>query len=679
MVDQDSTPDANKRLGTRLIWGVALLLVVLAAELALSARQQSQTFDEAAHIFAGYRYWKNFDFGINPEHPPLIKLVAAIPLLRLPLRTPPVPNTVFKVMEYDGGRDFLYENDANSLLWRARLAAAVFTVALALAIFLIAKSMKGEGAAFLALVLFIFEPNFLAHGALVTTDVGAALGLFLGVGSFYLYLKQPSLLRLAGAGLAAGLCLGAKHSGILLLPVLLALAVTEMFPLWDPAAKRFTPGLAKKGLHLAGALVAITTLAWIVLWSLYGFRYAARPAALSVNPTLTEFARQMQLGHSDALLKIAQWHLLPESYLYGVANIYAQGALPTVLFGKYYSEAQWFYFPAIFLVKSTLAFLVLCLLAPFCAALWGKSLRREILFLVVPAAIYLAVAMNSGFNYGVRHLLPVYPFLIVLIGIGAWELSRRHRALAWAVAALVLFHAASSLRAFPDYIPYSNRLWGGSQNTFRILADSNVDWGQGLMEVKAYLEERNIKDCWLAYFASVAVDVSYYGIPCRPLPTSYTELKGWPAPVIPAEVDGPVLISATEIAGVYWRADWANPYLPFRKRAPSAVIAGSILVYEGKVDLSQVSALTHEKASMKLLADHQLEQALAEAETAVEIAPDRPIAHATRSMILSAIGRKPEAGTELNKARAMASAILAEREKAGTMKFTLSGFRWQSK
>src|SRR5216684_4488079 len=132
-------PDAPRRM--RLVMGVTLLLVVMAAELALSARQQSQIFDEACHIFAGYRSWKNFDFGINPEHPPLVKLVAAIPLLGLPLRTPPVPAAYFKSVEYASGREFLNANDADLLLSRARLAAGIFTILLAVAVFCVARSM----------------------------------------------------------------------------------------------------------------------------------------------------------------------------------------------------------------------------------------------------------------------------------------------------------------------------------------------------------------------------------------------------------------------------------------------------------------------------------------------------------------------------------------------------------
>jgi hypothetical protein len=649
--------DGPRRI--RLVIGVALLLAIMTAELAQSARQQSQTFDEACHIFAGYRYWKTFDFGINPEHPPLVKLVAAIPLLRLPLRDPSVPDEYFRTVEYDIGRDFLYANDAKSLLWRARLAAASFTICLALTVFLVAYSMWGAGPAFLALILLVFEPNILAHGALVTTDVGVTFGLFLAVGSFYFYLKKPSALRLVGAGLATGLCLGSKHSGVLIFPMLFFLALAELLPFRDLATKQHAPDLAKRAFRQVAVLAAISAIALVVLWSLYGFRYAARPSGVSVNPPLSQFAPQMGPHASAIVLKIAHWRLLPEAYLYGVVSIYSPGVLPTVIFGKYYPKAQWFYFPAIFIIKSTVAFLLFCCLTPWSATLRDKQFRREVLFLLIPPGIYLAAAMVSGINYGVRHLLPVYPFLIVLVASCAWYLGRRRRVLAAFLAVLVLFHVASSVRAFPNYISYANELWGGPENAHRILADSNVDWGQGLIALKEYIDERQIKNCWLGYFASVVVDVSYYGIPCKPLPTSYMDLHRLPLPVLFPQIDGPVFISSTEISGTYWRADWANPYLSFRHIHPSALIADSILVYDGRVDVSALSALTHENQSMQLLHAGKLDQALAEAEMAVAIAPNRPIAHATRGMVLSAMGRGFQARDEIMKARTMALAILA--------------------
>src|SRR4029077_5897030 len=311
--------------------------------------------------------------------------------------------------------------------------------------------MWGAGPAFLALTLLVFEPNFLAHGALVTTDIGVTFGIFLGVGCFYFYLKKPSALRLAGAGLAAGLCLGAKHSGILLFPMLLFLALSELLSLRDPDTRKFAPDLAKKALRQAASLAAITAISLAVLWSFYGFRYAARPSGLSVNPPLPEFAKYMGHNSSAIVLRVARWHLLPESYLYGVVDISSPGTLPTVIFGKYYPAAQWFYFPSIFIVKSTLAFLIFCCLAPLSVALRGKQFRREMLFLIIPTVIYLAVAVSSGINYGVRHLLPIYPFLIILVSFAAWNLSKRHRALAALVAVLVLCHVASSVSAFPNY------------------------------------------------------------------------------------------------------------------------------------------------------------------------------------------------------------------------------------
>jgi len=648
-------PDAWRRFG--IILGAALLLAVMGAELALSARQQSQTFDEAVHIFAGYRYWKNFDFGVNPEHPPLVKLVAALPLLRLPLRVPvALPDADFKMVEYAAGRDFLYGNDAKGMLSRARMAAAAFTICLALAVFAVAYSMWGVGPAFLALALLVFEPNFLAHGALVTTDIGVTLGIFLGVVSFYWYLKKPSALRLAVAGLAAGICLSAKHSGTLLFPMLVCLALAELLPLRDPVTRKFSPDLSKRALRQFGSIAAIGAISLVVLWSMYGFRYAARPAGQRVTPSLPEFAGNIAPAKSALVLQIARWHLLPESYLFGVVDISSPGTIPTVILGKYYPSAQWFYFPSVFVVKCTLAFLALCCLVPLSAGLRERRFRREVLFLIIPVAVYLIVAMGSGINHGIRHLLPLFPYVIILVSVAAWELGRRHRALATVVLVLVVAHAASSLRAFPNYIPYANELWGGPAKTHEILADSNVDWGQGLVAMKQYIDHRQIKNCWFAYFGSLIVDVSSYGIPCQPLPTAFSDLVQLPMPVVPAQVDGPVFLSATEVTRTFWRADWVNPYSSFQRTPPSALIADSILVYDGKVDLSQVSALTHEDLAMRLMNEKKLDEALAEAAAAVEVAPNRPIAHVTRSAVLSAMGRREEALEEMSKAESAAGA-----------------------
>jgi tetratricopeptide (TPR) repeat protein len=224
----------------------------------------------------------------------------------------------------------------------------------------------------------------------------------------------------------------------------------------------------------------------------------------------------------------------------------------------------------------------------------------------------------------------------------------------------LVFHAVSSLRAFPNYIPYANEVWGGPAKVHEILADSNVDWGQGLVALKQYIDQRHIQNCWFAYFGQLIVDVSYYGIPCKALPTAFADLIQMPMPILPPQVDGPVFISATEMSRTYWRADWINPYLPFQEKAPSSLIADSILVYDGKVDLSEVSALTHENLASEFLSEHKFDQALSEAEAAVAVAPNRPIAYVTRGRILLAMGKSAEADDELRKADQIANAILAQ-------------------
>ncbi len=112
----------------------AVLFVVLFAELFFSVRQNSQTFDESAHIYAGYSYWKHGDFGINPEHPPLAKMLATLPLLPLHLDVQPPLPIPFRPASFLGGRTFLYTHNADQLLLRARLAMSIFTFALALLI-----------------------------------------------------------------------------------------------------------------------------------------------------------------------------------------------------------------------------------------------------------------------------------------------------------------------------------------------------------------------------------------------------------------------------------------------------------------------------------------------------------------------------------------------------------------
>jgi 4-amino-4-deoxy-L-arabinose transferase-like glycosyltransferase len=478
-------PPLRKLYGPAGAW---LLLLVLLCELTLSIRNQSLSWDEGDHIFAGYMAWKTFDYGLNPEHPPLVKALATLPLLAMHLGTPVLKGYAdFRKEAYFGGRDLLFgrgEAAADRMIFTVRMAAAIFSLLLGWLVFIAAREMFGTGAALFALALLVFEPNLIAHGAYVTTDMGIACLMFASVYSIYRYVKAPSAGRLAVTGAVTGLALAAKHSGVLLLPIGIALLLAEIF--WCPPA----PGQSRwrKALQLAGAFLAVMAIALFVLWTFYGYRYAARPAGLALNPSLTEYISSLK-GVEPAVYKIvARLHILPESYLFGLIDVRrVSNSFPTYIFGQVHAHGVWYYFPAAFLIKSTIGFVALLLIAGY-AALAGKlRARRELLFLTIPPLVYVLIATGTGLNIGARHNLPIYPFLFVLIGGAVYALSKQSRAWAYAAAALLAFHMISASLSYPVYLAYSNEFWGGPSNTYKYLSDSNTDWGQQLKAVKHYL------------------------------------------------------------------------------------------------------------------------------------------------------------------------------------------------
>jgi 4-amino-4-deoxy-L-arabinose transferase-like glycosyltransferase len=652
-------PRLSKQRRTLLASASILLLGIYIVELATSAWRQSPTFDEGAHIYSGYSYWKHGDFGMNPEHPPLVKLLAAVPLLGMHLWYPPPPTaSVNKLSEYDGGEKFLYFNHADVILFRARMAAAMLSVAAACLVFVAADEMFGAVPALLALLLFVFEPNLIAHGSLVTTDMGMALFLFATVYAFYRYVKKPSWSRLVVTGLAGGLALASKHSGVLCLLILPLLALFEVLRK-DTDSTSAEGGRGKYALRLAASLVVIGLVSVAVLWSSYGFRFHLRPAGQAMVPPFDRYIASMPwpLG-KKAVSIFARYHLLPEPFLYGFADvIISQQYVTGYLLGKIYSgHGSLLYYPAAFAIKSTLGLMLLLLLLPVAMAMRRTKYWREFGFLLIPAAVYFVTAMRSGFNTGVRHILPVYPFLIVLAAFAAWHLARMGTVWRYVVAAIVVLSVISSVRAFPNYLPYSNELWGGPANTYKYLVDSNADWGQQLKATKKYLDERGIKDCWFDYSARTAVDPAYYGIPCKPLPDAIIRTKE----AVPVHVDGTVLISATEYVGPIWGPGELNPYAQFHNLRPDAFIADGVFVFHGGFDLPLAAATSHAGIAVKLIQEGKLNEALTEAQNAVAIAPNDVGSQYALGDALMHLERKDEAKAAFQRAITLAETIYPE-------------------
>ncbi|MGA8272394.1 MAG: glycosyltransferase family 39 protein [Candidatus Sulfotelmatobacter sp.] len=605
------------------------LLLVLEFQLLYSVRHESLSFDEGDHIGAGYMSLKHHDFGLNPEHPPLVKMIAAIPLLSMHLHEPQLQNRYFKDEGYLSGRDLIFQNDHEKVIFRARMFASIFALLAALLAFLMAREMFGTGAGLIALVLIVFEPNFLAHGALVTTDTGAAAAMLASIYAFYRYVKFPSWRRVIVLGLAAGFFFIVKHSAVLLPPMLVVLAITELLRRRQAGHGKADLGPTDnetrlhQAIRLAGALVIAGIIAVGVIWACYGFRYAARPAGMSMNPPLEKTLDNLRPAEAKAITIMAHWKVLPESWLYGLADVRSvANTWPSYMFGKIYAHGVWFYFPVTFVIKATLTTLILLLLIVYAIATGKLRGWREILFLSLPPALYFCVAMTSNLNIGVRHILLVFIFIFVLAGGAAWSLIRNDRRWAWAIAVLILFHVVSSLRAFPtSYIPYANELWGGPASIHKYLTDSTTDWGQQLKAVKHYVDERGIKECWFAYTAEPLIPFEAYGIPCKTLPTMDTIWSGLKTETPPV-INGPVFFSHISLTFYESGSSVLSPYREFEKLNPTAVIEDGVFVYDGTFNVPYVAALDRAVISENLLKQHQPDQAFSEAQAAIALAPD---------------------------------------------------------
>ena len=626
----------------RILAGVTVLIVLFAIQLALTSHANTITWDEPDHIYSGYMSWKG-DFGLNPEHPPLVKFIATLPLLGTPLNVPEMQDRPYRMQAVLGGRDFIFKNDADNLVFRAQMAAAIFSLLLLVIAFLTAQEMFGATAGFVALGLLVFDPTLLAHGALVTTDAIQACFLLASIYAFYRYVKVPSVGRLALTGLAVGLALASKHSAVLVFPMLIILAAFEVFRR-EATDDGVRASLGQRVARYAAVLLIIGLVSVAILWGAYGFLYSARGNGLKLNPPMeVQLSSVPSPTEAKVLGGVARLHLLPESYIYGFAHVLSSArSFNSYVFGKSYPHAVWFYFPAAMLVKSSLTFLILFVISVWVIASGRFTKWRELAFLLIPAVVYLAASMAGGMNIGIRHILPVYVFLSVLIAGAISMLIKSRRYWLYAVLLLLAFQAISVTRSFPNYIGYANEAFGGPKNVWRYLSDSSADWAQQLHAVKRYTDEHNIRNCWFVYFGTGVIDYDYYNIPCKLLPTVESIWLGVPSDATPT-IDGPVLISAVNLTGFEFGPAPLNPYEQFKNLTPVAAIDSSVFVYHGHFEIPLAAAIAHAQKADIYLAERKLPEALQEAQQAIALAPDSAQVNATMGNVLDAMDRRVEA------------------------------------
>jgi len=543
-----------------LLGGLFFLLVFVAQGI-FFIRANSQTVDEATHLAAGYSYLATRDFRLDPEHPSFIKELQALPLFlmyRLPFN--PNPQQWRDGDSYRIGQDFLYKSiiSADQMLAWSRLPNLFLGVLLVALIGWWAYRLWGSLAAMLAMALASLEPNLVAHSSLVTTDIGVALFIFLTVYLLWEYLNLPTWGRLAATGISTGMALISKFSALLLIPalgVIIALPILvggEPFVL-PPKKKQIDP---RQKIIQAGALFLIILLcAFLTIPLAYSFQ-----------------------GYSPWSSGLLQFLTI------------AEDGRPAFLMGGYSSQGWWTYFIVSFLIKTPIGSLML-IAASLVFYRAGKPLAwHEATCLLVPVLIIFVATTQAKVNIGIRHILPVYPFLFVLASRLA-TVRFRYDWLALLITLPVLFTAVSAVRAAPHQLAYVNEIVGGPDRGYYYLSDSNLDWGQDLKGLKAYMEREKLPIIYLSYFGTAPPD--YYGI-------RYQDVAGkgtleWPAPSnkVPADAARKILAIS-----VYNLQDVSRPNDPLFRwlwvREPTAKIGYSIFVYdltndpEGLIKLEEI-------------------------------------------------------------------------------------------
>lgn len=550
-----------------------LLLVAFGVQGWFFIQANSQTVDEVAYLGAGYSHLARRDFRLMREHPPLMKELCALPVYlwyRLPFEPDPqlweaanpspeqwaAAETDPQIREelrtntalvWPISMKFLYESSvpAEQILTLARLPNLFLGTLLVALVGWWSYRLWGPGAAVVGTALTALEPNLIAHSSLATTDMGVTFFAFLSVYLLWEYVRRPHIGLLVGVGLSAGLAFMSKFSGALVIALDCLILLGSVF---------IRTGQGQSyARQIAGALascLAIVVLAGLVIGPVYFFEGT------------TTFERGFR------------W--LAENQMQGRTAFFL---------GKYGDQGWWHYFVTAFLIKTPVGSLVLVFASLLLVRL-GEPLRgREVLFLVLPATAFLVAATVSRTHIGLRYALPTYPFLFVLASRLATVQFRKPWATPMMLGIPLIFTALSVLREAPHQLAYFNELVGGPSEGAAYLSDSNIDWGQDLKNLKAYLDHEDVSIVYLSYFGTAPPE--YYGLRYQYLPCGIPrEIRLPSTDIMPPEMDRELLaISVVNLHGLYLEEgrnlkEARELFQWLARRKPIAQIGYSIYVYD---------------------------------------------------------------------------------------------------
>lgn len=507
-------------------WLTAVVTVLLALHAWLGWRaslEHSLIYDEVGHLTGGHAYWSLNDYRFHPENGNLPQRWAALPWRFAGATLPPEPSASWARSDvWTVGDAFLFRSGHNTIYLSAwsHLLMMVFSLGTAALVFATARRAWGDAGGVFALALFAFSPTFLAHGPLATSDVTMTFFFLASPAALWAALHRPTPSRIVLSLATTALACLAKHSFVLLLPILGGLILLHI---WRPGRPPNPWSIPR----LAGLITLHVAAAWLLIWTAFGWRYVPFSAAA---PAWEKFYAPWELVMPrEGLAAVAfgfarQVQLLPEAFLQGFAFVlHAAEQRGAYLAGEYRTTGWWWFFPFTFLLKSTLAELIaLILAAPLLWRAWQRrdsaapAAARALLPLGLLALVYGVVSLTTQLNIGHRHILPLYPVLFVAAGVLGASVSPIW--IRWGLAPVLAFGAALTAFAhFPGYLAYFNPIGGGPMAGHRHLVDSSLDWGQDLPALATW-QEKNLPvgaTVFVSYFGSVPP--AHYGVRGRAL------------------------------------------------------------------------------------------------------------------------------------------------------------------
>ncbi len=555
-------------------WIIELTLILICfGQMVTAAPRLSLTADEPVYIAAGYAYLHTGDLRLQSsvQHPPLVNVWEAWPLLLRP-DTPDV-NMIAGWGKAELSRFIIallpQLGPIQATAFATRVPVMWLTLLLAVVVYRWAAERGGRIAGMVALGLFAFDPNLLAHGSLATTDLGVTALTFITMYGLMRFLQRPTwgVFFLVGVGL--GLTMTAKTSGILLV-VAIALIILAS---------------TRRLLRSTTCLAGLVAMACMVVWAVMGFELCAPDGWPIPLPAATYWLQVADFGHKSA------------------------GGQTAFLMGQLGQHGWWYYYPIAFALKTPLPTIILLVIS----LVWsiksdkGKAEKGKWATLGVFPILYSIGALLSSFNTGYRFLLPVLPFLFVFIGVQISNFkfqipdsrfqipnSKQGKPVTWSlghlvnwspghlvtwslcllVSALFVWYIFSAALTFPHYLAYFNETIGGADHGYKWLVDSNLDWGQEFIELGQYAQAHNITQIKVSQYT--LVDAAMYGVNTIPIAPSRQAPPVFPARFDPAP--GIYAISATTLQGVMM-ADPYN-YEWFRHKQPAAKLGHALFVYD---------------------------------------------------------------------------------------------------